>query len=141
MELYDSNAELVYMISTERSCIIKVQLTIICIKETNLTNNTASNIALKSYSVHCYSTSQEESTSAMDTSTTSIQPNTGITHAEMTTQPVCKRQVAGSVASIGLGILVGVLVVLLALVTIGWMWTCWIVKKRARTTTNSRDIT
>ena len=133
MDLNDSNAELVYMTTTEGSCTIKAGLIITC-SDTNFKNDTA----ITPKSVHCTTVTQEERTSAMDTSTISTQPN--ITHAEMTTQPICKCQEAGSAASIGLGALMGLLVVLLALVTTGWIWTCWITKKRARITTNSRDI-
>ena len=70
--------------------------------------------------------------------TTSIQ--TTDTDAMITTQVMsnCKCPMAGSAASIGLGALVGLLVVLLALVTTGWIWT---VKRQARITTNSSDNT
>jgi heme/copper-type cytochrome/quinol oxidase subunit 2 len=39
------------------------------------------------------------------------------------------------VAVMSLGILVGVLVVLLAVVTSGWVWTCWKMKRNKATTT------
>ena len=42
--------------------------------------------------------------------------------------------------SIGLGAVVGLLIVLLLTVIIGWMWTCWTMKKQAKLTTNLRDI-
>ena len=133
MDLEDSDAQLVYT-TTEKSCKIEAQLMIFCINEINFKSD--SNISLKS--VNC--TSQEHSTSAMNIPTMSTQAN--ITHAEMTTHPIlCKCQEAGSAASIGLGALIGLLVVLLALVTIGWIWTCWTIKRRARITTNSSDNT
>ena len=128
MDLEESKAQLVYT-TTEKSCKIEAQLMIFCINETNFKSD--SNITLKS--VNCTS----HNTSATNISTMSTQPS-----AEMTTHPIlCKCQEAGSVASIGLGALVGLLVVLLALVTIGWIWTCWTIKRRARITTNSSDNT
>ena len=53
----------------------------------------------------------------------------------------CKCPASRNTESIGLGTPVGVLVVLLAIVTMGWMWTCWIMRKRARIITiNTGDI-
>ena len=132
MDLNDTDAELIYN-TTEKSCEIKAQLMTTCFNETNLKET---NITLKS--VYC--TFHEGSTTAMDESKTSIQPSVTVTHAEITTQPKYKSQAAGSVASIGLGAAVGLLVVLLAVVTTGWIWTCWIMKRRVRIITNSRDI-
>ena len=42
-----------------------------------------------------------------------------------------------NVTQITLGSMVGTLVVLLAVVTTGWVWTCWMMKKQAKTKTNS----
>ena len=38
-----------------------------------------------------------------------------------------------------LGALLGMFTVLLAIVTAGWIWTCWIVKKRGRMVVNSKQ--
>ena len=118
MDLDDTDAELIYNTS-EKSCEIKAQLMTICLNETNLKET---NITLKS--VYC--TFHEGSTSAMDESKTSIQPNVTVTHVEITTQPICKCQVAGSVASIGLGAHGSTTS---NSHTTGWMWTCWTVKR------------
>ena len=40
----------------------------------------------------------------------------------------------------GLGAVVGLLVVLLAAVTTGWVWTCWIMKKRGGIIINSKQV-
>ena len=122
MDLDDSDAELIYN-TTKKLCEIKAQLATTCFNDTNLKE---ANITLKS--VHC------------TTDQPPIQPSVTATHAEITTQPICKCQTAGSVASIGLGAAVGLLVALLAVVTIGWMWTCWTIKRRGRITINSRNI-
>ena len=134
MDLSNSDAELIYTTGPGgKLCELTAQLTATCHNETSLKD---ANITLKS--VNC--TLQANSTAAtMETFTTSIQPS--ITQVEITTQPICKCQAARSVASIGLGALVGLLMILLAVVTIGWMWTCWIMRKRARIiTTSTRDI-
>ena len=136
MDLNNSDAELIYTTGPgEKLCELTAQLTAICLNKTSLKDEDT-NITLKS--VNC--TLQTNSTAAtMETFTTSIQPS--ITQVEITTQPICKCQAVQSVASIGLGALVGLLVILLAVVTIGWMWTCWIMRKRARIiTTSTRDI-
>ena len=39
-----------------------------------------------------------------------------------------------------LGVLVGILLVLLMVVTIGWVWTCWIMRRRERNKTNSEQV-
>ena len=76
-------------------------------------------------------------TDPKNTPTTLIQ--TSATDTMVTTQQMsnCKCPASGNTESIGLGILVGLLVVLLAIVTMGWMWTCWIMRKRARIITIS----
>ena len=77
---------------------------------------------------------------------TSEIPTTMTTHKPsqvptvVTTQAVNGHQPEQCVTSIILGAVVGLLVVLLVVVTGGWMWTCWTIKRRARITTNSRDI-
>ena len=47
-------------------------------------------------------------------------------------------KVCSSTESSALGALLGISTVLLALVTAGWIWTCWIVKKRGRMVVNSK---
>ena len=122
MNLEDIRADLMYT-TEEYSCEIEVQLTATCINKTHLKD---ANITLKS--ADCIPQGSSPPT---------------VTHTQMmTTQPtkLCKCQAAGSATSIGLGVVVGLLVALLVVVTTGWMWTCWCMKKRARIITNSRDI-
>ena len=119
-----SNYNLMYK-EEQSACEVEAELMVTCINKTGLNEAT-----IKPKSICCNTKPVE------DTSTTA----TNATHREMTTQPICKCQVAGGVASIGLGAAVGLLVVLLAIVTTGWMWTCWTMKRRGRITTNSRDI-
>lgn len=58
----------------------------------------------------------------------------------MITQSLDKSQADQYITSIVLGVVVGLLVVLLTVVIAGWIWTWWTMKRRARITTNSRDI-
>ena len=41
--------------------------------------------------------------------------------------------------SSGLGALVGILVVALIIVSTGWIWTCWTMKKKGRMKVNSKQ--
>ena len=109
------------MYTAEQSvCEVDAELMITC---TNKIDGEESSINPKS--VCCKI--QGNSTPAKEVPTMTIQ--TKATHTEMTTHPTCKCQAAGSVASIGLGAVVALLVALLAVVTTGWMWTCWTMKR------------
>ena len=143
MNMRDSDIKFAYNTqNSSDSCEIEAELTVTCIN----INKILSNITIKR--AHCsFSGMMSEVTLTIlkdmpVTRATAIQ--TTVTNTMTTTQPIsnCKCQAAGSTASIGLGAAVGLLVVLLAVVTTGWMWTCWIMKRQARIliTTNSRDI-
>ena len=124
------------------SCTIEGKLMVTCTSNINKSQR-HSNISIDTV---CCTPSE---TNGEDTKSTDLQNmlimssiQTSATDTMTTTQPInkCKCQAAGSAASIGLGAAVGLLVVLLAIVTTGWIWTCWIMKRRGRITTNSRDI-
>ena len=120
------------MYTAEQSaCEVDAELVITCI---NKTVEKESSINAKS--VCCKI--QGNSTPATEVPTMTTQTKATLT--EMTTHPICKCQAAGSVASIGLGAVVALLVALLAVVTTGWMWTCWTMKRRARIITNLKNI-
>ena len=61
----------------------------------------------------------------------------------MTTQEINKGQLGKCITSTVLGAAVGLLVVVLIIVTTGWVWTCWTIKRRGgkfTITANSRNI-
>ena len=127
------------------SCTIVGKLMVTC--NTSNGNKTQRHSSISMENVCCVptkTTSNSEdprTTDPKNTPTTLIQ--TSATDTMVTTQQVsnCKCPTSGNTESIGLGTLVGLLVVLLAIVTMGWMWTCWIMRKRASITTiNTGDI-
>ena len=74
-----------------------------------------------------------------DTPTTSASPTL------LTSSPATESQIKGAdqsrenIAAKTLGVLVGVLLVLLVVVTIGWVWTCWTMRQKERNKTNNSD--
>ena len=67
-------------------------------------------------------------------------PNTmTVTVFRSSDQPAMTGGGSSSASTTALGILLGIFVVLLVLVTIGWVWTCWIMKKRGGMKITSRQ--
>ena len=114
------------------SCIIEGTIMVTCNNNDNKTRR-HSNISINNI---CCTPSESKgngpiSTNFKNMTTTSIETSAMDT---MITTPIidCKSQAARSDTSIGLGVVVGLLVVLLIIVTFGWIWTCWITKKNTR---------
>ena len=70
----------------------------------------------------------------MSASNCSTDTTTPYTTPCTTTPASCSRDTTGQTV---LGSMVGLLVVLLAVVTTGWVWTCWIMKKQGQMKINS----
>ena len=125
------NVKLMYDIKN-LSYIIEGTIMVTCTSNDNKTRR-HSNISINNI---CCTPSESKgkgpiSTNFENMTTTSIETSAMDT---MITTPIidCKSQAARSVTSIGLGVVVGLLVVLLIIVTFGWIWTCWIMKKNTR---------
>ena len=114
------------------SCEMEADVMIKCDNKTNTTTTVDTTITPKS--ICCRNNTPTKDVPA----TTTVQ--TRATHTEKTTISLCTCQDVKCATSIGLGVVVGLLVALLAVITTGWMWTCWTTKRRQRITTNSRDI-
>ena len=125
------NVKLMYDIKN-LSCIIEGTIMVACTGNDNKTQR-HSNISINNI---CCTPSESTgngpiSTNFKNMTTASIE--TSAIDTMMTTPIIdCNSQAAGSVTSIGLGVVVGLLVVLLIIVTFGWIWTCWITKKNTR---------
>ena len=124
------NVKLMYDIKN-LSCIIEGTIMVTCTSNDNKTQR-HSNISINN--ICCTPESKGKgpiSTNFKNMTTASIETSAMDT---MMTTPIidCNSQAAGSVTSIGLGVVVGLLVVLLIIVTFGWIWTCWITKKNTR---------
>ena len=68
---------------------------------------------------------------------TSISDTTMTTNSEREATPKATMCVT---AMIGLGTVVSLLVVLVAVMTVGWVWTCWITKRRRGIIINSEQV-
>ena len=142
MDLMDlDDVKLMYS-NKNLSCEIEAKLMVTCINKTEdekvervLSTNISINKACCRFSE---ATSDVTSTDLKYVST--IQTNA--TDTVTTTQPMnkCTCQAEKCITSIGLGVVVGLLVVLLAAVTTGWVWTCCAMKKRGRIAIKSNEI-
>ena len=142
MNMTDSKAKLTYSRTQNLSCEIEGVLTVTCF-DGSKTENLIADISINS--VCCGSIEMNNEVTLSDSNRGASMPATTTVQAKhkmITTQPInnCKCQAAESVTSIGLGIAVGLLIVLLIIVTVGWIWTYWIMKKQARININSENI-
>ena len=76
-------------------------------------------------------------TTTIKVSPSCSQPHPASSHQKTTNQSLFKSEVNSTSTAI-LGALLGLSVVLLAVVTTGWVWTCWTMKKRENSMAQNR---